>query len=329
MELTPAQASDEWKAGKYRSVYLLVGEDATLRLNHSNELKARLKPDPFNVNEFGPEDADEAVSTALTPPVFSDRRLVVIRTGSIHPTAKKALAEYLSDPLDTTTLVLNSEERKPDLKDALMSAAGKAGALVVFRPMGEEEAADRLQAEAKKAGVTLDPEAADWIVEEAGTHWGILQAELKKLLTFAKGKTTVGKDEALACLGYRQAVSPFALANAIGERDRIKALTVLERLFQEGEDDIGLLRQVTGTVNRQLKAKRALAAGLDEYKAAGQLRMHPFAAKEAMRQARGMTETGLLRALSACVEVEANLKSKSWLDGRVEVGRLVAWLCRK
>ena len=324
--MTPEQFAQEAKSGKLKPVYFLFGEDAAARGAAVKALKASVAPDPFNLNELDAESAEEAVSAANTPPVFSDRRLVLVRGSRMPAEARRALAEYLADPLPSTTLVLQSDDKKPDAKDAVANAAAKHGGVVVFAPLGEDEAAARLTQEAKRAGVTLAADAAEAVVEEAGTHWGILRSELDKLLLFAKDRKTISREDALACLGYRQSANPFDLPRLVMERKRVQALEVLGRLFEEGLSEFQLLSSISREINRALKARRLRAAGVAEYQLAGQLRMPPFAASKLLQQAQALGEARLIRSLKACVETEAALKSKSWLDPQIELERLVARL---
>jgi len=147
------------------------------------------------------------VTEASTLPVFSDRRLVVVKTPKIPASARAAFADYLKDPLKSTTLVLQSEEKKLDFKDALGAAAGAAGAVVVFAPLKDDEASRKLVAQAGASGRKLTQEAADRLVAEAGSDWGVLSQELEKILLYSvKGEIT--RDDVLQCLGYQKAADP-------------------------------------------------------------------------------------------------------------------------
>lgn len=326
MALSPEQFLQDVKTAKLKPVYYLFGEDAVARAEAVKRLKESLNLDPFNLNELDSDAAEDAVSAANTPPVFADRRLVVLRGSRFPAEGKKALVEYLGDPLPSTTLVLQSDERKPDAKDALADAAARQGGVVVFEPLREDEAAARLVAEAKKAGVELAEEAAEAVVEEAGTHWGILKAELQKLVLFARGRKELGREDALLCLGYRRAANPFDLPKLVLAKKRAEALELLGRLIEEGVSEFQLLSKLSWEVNRLLKARRMRAAGLPEGQICGELRLPRFLARDFLRQAELANEQRLVRSLKALLETEANLKSKSWLDPKIELERLVTRL---
>jgi len=330
MNPSPAQIESEWKEGKFRTVYLLVGEDASAKEEAVDRLKAAAQPGPLNLDEFpgdSPKSAAAAVSSAMTPPLLSGRRLVVVKNPRLPAEARRVLADYLQAPLETTTLVLFSEDRKPDPRDPLAAAAEERGAVVTFRPMRPDEAARRLARAAEAAGRRLEAGTADFIVDEAGTDWAVLRAELEKMVLFTKGKDLINREDALHCLGYRQAANPFDLPRALQARDREQSLRLLRRLLEEGEEPFRLLHQISSALDRQLRAKRMKAASVSEDRIFRDLRLQPYYDRDFLKWAEKTSEAALIAQLKACLRVEAALKSQTWLDAGTELERLTAWIC--
>lgn len=332
MDLKPDELIREWKAGKFRPVYYLFGEQAAAKADALLALKSAFKADDFNCREFTGDFASEAaaiVSEAMTLPAFGGGRLVIARSPRILADAKALLLDYLAAPSEGTTLVLLSDERRPDKKDALAAAVAKAGAVVVFSPLTEEEAAERLIAEAKKAGKTLAPEAAAAIVEEAGTDWGVLAGELEKALLFAGKAPAVGLEAVAACLGTGgEKLDPWAFEKLAQGRDLKACLRHLAEAFAESKPDEVVFRSLAQVRNgylKQLKAKRLLKAGLAQREIETRLRI--FYDNGFFSRAQRVTEERLRRDLRRCLEVETDLKSKSWLDAKLEFERFVVELC--
>lgn len=325
----------EWRAGKFRPVYYFIGEDASARTEAAAALKAALNPDGFNYAHFSGDPAGQVaavITEALTLPVFAERRLVVLESPKLLAEARAALAAYLQSPSPSTSLVLFSEERRIDPRDALVKAAAGAGAVCLFKPLREEDAVARLQAEARRAGKTISPEAAEALVAEAGTDWAILKQELEKAALFAGDAPEIGRDQVAACLGYHKAADPFALPRLIQARQLKAALAHLRRLFQEGKPDdqaFRALNQISSAVLKQLRAKRMLRAGRSEAEVFGALRLHSYWDRDYLSFLKRLSEARLRRDLSACLEAEVCLKSRSWLSAPQEIERLVVDLCSK
>ncbi|MEQ1919402.1 MAG: DNA polymerase III subunit delta, partial [Elusimicrobiota bacterium] len=268
------------------------------------------------------------ISEALTLPVFADKRLVIVRSPKIPAEARAAFAEYLKSPSPTTTLVLQSEDRRPDKKDALANAAAAAGAVCIFSPLTEEEAVERLLAEAKKAGKTLDPAAAAALADQAGTDWGILAGELEKALLFAGKSTEIGMEAVSASMGFRKATDPWAFERLVSARDLKACLSYLSEAFADAKPDEVVFRslaQARAAYLKQLKAKRMLKAGLAQRDIEMKLRI--FYDRDFFTRAQRVTEERLRRDLRRLLEVETDLKSKAWLDAKIEFEGVVVELC--
>ncbi|MFH1725244.1 MAG: DNA polymerase III subunit delta [Elusimicrobiota bacterium] len=331
-DLTTKALAQEWKKGGFRPVYYLFGEDAPAKTLAVKALREALNPDAFNLSEFQGDDdarAGEIASACATPPMFSERRLVIVRNARFGAAARRVLADYLREPLESTTLCLVSAERKPDAKDALAAAARSLGGIVVFKPLTHGEAAARLCEEARRAGFRLEPQAAEFMIEEAGSEWGILRAELKKLALYIRDRKAAGLEDVAACLGYRQQANPFDLPRSLQKRDAVRSLGLLRRLLVEGDEPFRLLYQITQTVNKQLKAKRLAQSGLTPDRIFRQLRLNSYYDRDYMAVAGRLSEASLIRALRACVRTEADLKSKTWLSPAVELEALVLKVCGK
>lgn len=331
MELRPADLAAEWKAGKFRPVYYLFGEESAAKSDAILKLKELFKPDDFNLREFSGEpnsEYREIVAEAMTLPTFADKRLVIVRSPRILAEAKAAFADYLKNASPTTTLVLVSEDRRPDKKDALAAAAAAAGAVCVFSPLTEDEATQRLLSEAKKAGKTLLPEAAAALVAEAGTDWGILAGELEKAVTFAGKGETIGLDAVSASLGFRKAVDPWAFERLISARELKPCLAYLGDAFADAKPDEVVFRslaQARGAYLKQLKAKRMLKAGISTREIEMKLRI--LYDNGFFQRAQRVSEERLRRDLRRLLEVETDLKSKAWLDPKIELETFVVELC--
>jgi DNA polymerase-3 subunit delta len=327
--MRPESVLSELKAGKLRPVYFLAGEE---KLQRDQVLAAILKaasPDPLNTQEFFGDsaDADELLSSAQTQPMFSDRRVLIVkRAEALHAAPKKALVEYLADPLKSTTLVLLLDER-PAKGDALQAAAEAAGAALTFYALKPDEAEAWAIRTSKANGMNLTPGAAELLVSEAGTDLAILQQELSKLLQFTKdSKGEVNETHVAATLGFQQAENIFELGSAVQAKDVKEALRLSRRLL-ETEDAFRLLYQVSTTLEKQLRAKRLLAAGRSEDDVFRATRMNKWYNKDFVKLASKRTEGELIRGLERALETEARLKSSPAASHSLELERLLVDVC--
>ena len=333
MELSGADLAKDLKAGA-RGVYYLLGEEAADKETARRLVEKTLACDEFNTRVFS-DGLDEKTPDILaeldTLPVFSARRLVTVKAPAFPAALKKALAEYLKNPAPQTTLLLISDERKPDAKDALAQAARSAGVVAVFGPLKDETAQARLVAAAQKAGKTLPGNVAGLLVREAGTGWTALAQELEKLLLFCAGKADITEEDALLCLGYRKAADPFALSRLIQERQAGPVLAHLRRFLADGKPQDQAFRamaQMSAAVQKQLRARILTDAGRPAADITRALRLHPYWDRDFLRLSARLGERRLRADLLICLRTERALKSQSWLDAGAEVEAAAARLCR-
>jgi len=330
MELAPRELAAQWEKGAFKPVYYLLGDETAAKADALLKLKSLFKADDFNLREFSGDAVSEAaaaVAECLTLPVFAERRLVIVRS-KLPAEARAAYAEYLKSPSPSTTLVLFSDDKKPDKRDALAAAAAQAGVVAIFAPMSAEDAEARLIAEAKKAGKTLKPEAAAALVEDAGTDWGFLAGELEKAILFAGSAPELGLEAVSAAMGGRKSVDPWAFEKLVSSRDLKACLSYLREAFADAKPDEVVFRslaQARAAYTKQLKAKRLLKAGMPAREIETRLRI--FYDPGFFGRAERVTEPRLRRDLRRLLEVETELKSRSWLDAKLELEMLVVELC--
>jgi DNA polymerase-3 subunit delta len=328
--LTAKGLAAEWSKGTFKPAYYLFGEDNAAKSLALSAARKSSGADDLNITEFsGDNDAQaaELVATCQTPPMFAERRLILVRKLKFGAPARRLIAEYLRDPLKSTVLIMVSEDRKPEAKDALAAAVQSLGGVVLFKPLTEGEAVKRLMTEAQRSGFVLEEDAAELLFEEAGGEWGILRSEIEKVRLFVKDKKRAGVAEVRACLGYKSETNPFDLPRVLQRRDYKKALELLQALLAEGTDPFRLLYQITQTVTKQMKAKRLVKTGVAQDQIFRELRLQKYYDRDYLTIAGRVSESALIKSLRACLDAEISLKSKSWLKPKNELETLVLRIC--
>lgn len=327
MELSPHALRKEWTDLKLRPVYFLGGDETYPKDRFLKSLKAKTQADDFNFEEFSGEGLDAArlVASCNTPPVFQDRRLVVVRHAEKMLAGPRALlAEYCAAPMETTTLVLLAHGAKPKKGDKLIASIDKGkGGVVMFYPKGQDEAVEWAQARLKKLGREAEQDALEWIVEGAGTDLEILEQELEKLVFFTKGlRGKISIEQARESLAYRREENPFEIGKLYYLRQGRKALKTLDRLLEEGQSEFFLISQIAHTFEKLLHAKRLLRAGQSENQILYKLRMFPRFHPQFLGAAKRWSEPDLRRALKSSLELDGAWKSGAADDARASLHRL-------
>lgn len=324
----------DWKAGTFHCAYYFIGEQA-FAAQAVAQLKAILNPDTFNFAQFSGDidpKAEAIVAEALTSPAFGPRRLIIVDNPKIPAKARAEFVQYLQSPLETSTIVFFSGEKKIDPKDTLARAVGTRGAVCLIRPLREDEAQKKLQEEARKSNKTLAPQAALLLVQEIGTDWAILRQELEKALLFAGDSPHVEREHVLQCLGYQKSADPFALPRLIQSRALKESISYLKKMFESGKPDdqaFKALNQITAAVSKQYRAKLLVKAGTPKDILFRTLRLNDYYDGNYLVELGRHKESRLVSDLERCLATDVALKSKAWLEPKIEIEHLVVDLCRK
>jgi DNA polymerase-3 subunit delta len=149
------------------------------------------------------------------------------------------LAAYMKDPTPGVTIVFEAirfdfegeDKRKQERVRKFYSAIADVVELQKYSPQDARHEAEKLIA---KAGFRMDPAALDLLIEALGAEIARVAMEIEKLSLFA-GDRVIGEDDITALVPDARATTIFALVNALGRRDRARALGILDTLTREGE----------------------------------------------------------------------------------------------
>src|ERR1019366_5152638 len=140
------------------------------------------------------------------------------------------LAAYLKDPTPGVTLVFEAirhdfegeDKRKQDRVRKFYAAVQDVVELQHYAPQEARAEAERL---IQKAGFRMEPAALDLLIEALGAEIARVAVEIEKLSLFA-GNRVIGVEDITALVPDARATTIFALVNALGRRDRARALGI-------------------------------------------------------------------------------------------------------
>jgi DNA polymerase-3 subunit delta len=313
-----------------KPVYLIGGTDRAKVDRALQRLRGRVGEDAverLSALEIG---GPEAIAACNAVGLFATggRVVLVDAVDKWKAADLKALEEYLGSPAPDTVLALVANE--PVDGSALAKLCAKHGELLLFVLPKKlpEWVATQLQARGAKA----DAEACRVLVQLVGDDVHELSGEVDKLATWAGGDTITAADvEAL--VSARADIPPFALTDAWGRRDVAGVLRAFETLLERdsGPRSGTLLRlaALLGNHIARVRACHALAAeGVRPRDAAPKLKMHPYAAENAFRQAQQFSEHELRQAAIDLSRLDLALKGNSRLGGELEFERTLVALTR-
>lgn len=286
-------------AKEFLPAYLVTGDDPHL----ADVAVAKLLDGvgETSINEFGPTDDLELILQALlTPSMFDDRRIVVVREVDKLPAeSQRELTRYLESPAADATLVLIGAK----LSSQMLSAGRKTGHVVDAAKGKRSELLVWLKHQMVAKGLAPGGDALNALVEAVGEQRMALSQAVDELsLAIPKGGRVTAKQVSRQFQG-RADVKLFGFIDAVADRQGAAALQSLHHLLGQGESVQMLFWTLTRHFRMLLVAADQPAAQVGK-----DLGIQPWRAEKLVKQARGFKPGALLKAYQMLAEADVKMK---------------------
>lgn len=314
--------------------YLVRGDDPSLVAQAVRDLLVVLvdgRDAAAVVEEHGAGGEDIDVGALLdaltTPPMLSDRRVVVVRDcGRLLAADASRIVDHLSEPVPGVVLVLAAGGGT--VPAALVKAVQGIGG-VLDTVVGTGRARTQwLSEQLRGASVHLDARAAARLGDHLGGDVSRLRGLLDTLASAYGEGAAVDVARLEPFLGEAGTVAPWELTDAVAEGDTPGALTALGRLLDAGGfHPLAVLAVLHRHYQSMLRLDGSGATTAEEAAAVLGTRS-AFPARKALEQARQLGSARLGRAVILLAEADLDLRGRSALTGPVVLEVLVGRLSR-
>jgi DNA polymerase III subunit delta len=232
---------------------LLLGPEAYERRRLKEALTAGFPQGAMAEHDLNEVALAQVVDDARALSLFAAERLIwVVNAEAVLPKGRSEedgdgdgggggatpLQDYMKDPTPGVALVLEAirydfegdDKRKQERVRKFYAAIHEVVELRRFTP---HEARAQAEALLRRSGVRMDAIALDLLVESLGADVARIAVEIEKLALYA-GQRAVGVEEIAALVPDARATTIFVLVNALGRRDRIRSLEILDTLAKDG-----------------------------------------------------------------------------------------------
>jgi DNA polymerase-3 subunit delta len=315
-----------------KPVYLFSGSDRPKIALALQRLRARIGEEATEQLHASEAAGADAVAACNALGLFGgDQRAVIVDGVEAWKAADvKEIDAYLGAPAPTTVLALVGDGVKKD--SALAKAVAKAGEVHVYE-VGKKQLPEWVGEQFARLGAPVERDACRALVEAVGEDVGDLASEIQKLATWANGEqiTRANVEE----LAVGRAETPiFAVTDAWGRRDVAATLASTESLLDRSHrtrsgELLRMVASLTGHIGRVRKISRLSDEGVRSSEIASRLKMHPFAAEKAAKQARNFSPDELAQATVKLAELDAGAKGGSRLPPELQLERTLVEITRR
>jgi DNA polymerase-3 subunit delta len=214
---------------------------------------------------YAGEDSLDALLDAWgTPSLFTPQSLVVLKSAELLKAAdRERLAKETEFRNETQPLVVCAHGRV-DLRQTFFALCTKKGFVAEFRPPFPNQVPEWAQRFTRERKVRLSEDAALLLAELIGPDLLALSAEIDKLIAFIFPRTDIDVEAITKCAGDTHKHPVFDLADALGQRDRQKALGLLHRVLADEREVLPVLHALVGHFRRLWLVKEMAGSGRPE-----------------------------------------------------------------
>jgi DNA polymerase-3 subunit delta len=319
------------KRGEIGPLYFLYGEEAFLLEDALETIKrCALSPEAkdFNLDILNADEtsAKKIIEIAETLPVFSERRLLIVKRFDAFPTnQEEALLPYLMKPCPTTCLVLIAE--KIDQRKKLFQTLRARAGLIPCQSLKETQIPAWIKQRARDIKVSITEEAIAYLADRIGPDLTLLANELTKLSLLVEHGRPARIEDLRAVMGPQQMPSVFDLTRAIGKRDYSEALGLLQALLYGGEAPLKVLAMLIRQTRQMRSVKTLQVQGASPAEIAREVGISPYFLSEVLAEAKRYRQDEIESANRHLLAADSRLK-RSRVNPQFILEDLILKLCR-
>ena len=282
--------------------------------------------------------SDAVIAAAETLPLFSEKRLVIVRagkvfTGDVGKDADK-IAGYIADIPDTTLLIFRAKD--VNLKKKLPAAISKQGAAYEFDGLPREDLTSFVAKRFKANNLDVSRDVMRIIIEETGyfnrdSDYNLyaLSNDITKMVALARADLTDSDNGIVSAEIAREAIDGDVESSAIdfinylcgGEKDR--AFRLLNTILDEDNDAYRLIGLMVSQFElllgiREMSDKKVIPSVIQSKLGLPKWRydkLKPFADRKSREEIRGI--------LKRIYKIDRNIKSGN-LSGKLAMEMIIA-----
>lgn len=314
------------KNGFVKGAYLLYGSEAYLKARYSDAIVRAVvgTSADFNLHTFDAQDDPVAVEdiymAARSCPMMGGRSCVLVRDLSPDTLSDQALGmllELIEEPAPSCVVILlfdrtEATPKKNNRWKQLFSTMEKSGTLLQLDKLSAKSLESMLITQARKRHCELEPDAAAYLVAQAGDDLNLLLNELEKCCAYVGPGAPMRRADVDAVCVHSLDSTAFDLVRAIHARNCQRAYQLLGELFDQRVEPVMIHGALAASYIDLYRARVSSESTGDPTAVAqvfpGAYRNREFRLRNAARDTRTISTRRLRECLDCLDEADRLLK---------------------
>ena len=240
--------------------------------------------------------------------LFSEKKLIVLTDVFSNQQFKEDLLENWKMINASDSIVVIFGEGKVASNDRLLKIAAKEGKNQEFELLEGDKLKKWIKAEVAALKGDIDPEALDRLAEFSGNDLWRLENEIKKLVSF-KGRERIEAKDISLLVKPKIDADIFKTIDAIAQKDRKRALVLINRHLEKGDNALYLLSMVTYQFRNLLLVKDLMEKNYPYYAIAQATSMKPFVLRKSYQLAGEFSMAELKKIYRNIFQADLDIKT--------------------
>lgn len=310
------------------SLYLFYGPEEYLKRNYTDYIEANLLSDDFKLlNKVvleGKASPSAIIDNCETLPVFSDKRMVIVKNSGLFKGKKKAeeadkkgkandsLAQFLQNVPEHACLIFIETEIDKRIK--YVDLIKKNGLIVEFDYRKPEELAAWVIKRVKAGNHEVDLKTAAQLVEYCEPGMDDISNEINKLCAYAGDRQKISLTDIKKVCTKSVKSRVFDLTDAIAAKQCAKALTLLNDMVVLKEPMPKVMYMIARQFRQLLQVKLLSLEGATQAEITSRLKLPPYFSGKILKQAQRFSLEKLESAISTGLELDLAIKTGKMED---------------
>jgi DNA polymerase-3 subunit delta len=303
------------KRGNLLPVYFFFGEDSFSIDTSVSELNAALKP--FLTSDFDKETfyADEkplseVIDFALVFPFGSEKKFITYKEFE-KARDKKSLQSYIESPAEFTVLLIIHNGSIQNADTVLYRTLLEKNFIYEAKELKGNNLINWLVDYCEVNKKTLNFENAQMIVDIVGENRSMLEAQLDKIITFIGDKVEITLEDIKALSSSLKEYSIFDLEDAIGKKDKARAIKLAFNLLEKGKEPTFIIHMLTRYFTGLARVNEMTELKINDYAAARIVGTHPYYYRDYKQARRAYSDRDIFQASRALLKADLAIKTTS------------------
>ncbi len=264
----------------------------------------------------------EILDAASAFPFGSDKKFIVVKEAD-KLKDKKGLVSYCKQPPSFTTLLFLHNAEIKDIDSEPFTSLYSFGYLFEGKELKGKNIIDWLLDFAESKNLKLSKENAQMLVDIVGENRSMLEHQFEKFTTFLGDKKEISIETITSLSTELKEFNIFDLLNAIGKREKAKALKIVMNLYEKENELISIVAMLNKYFTGLLRLNEMNEKKIDPVIQARIIGTNKYYLKDYENARKNFSDFQLYNAIEAILKADIQKKS-SFTDDRTLLTALIS-----